>query len=72
MDDILKTLGKNIKYYRTKLGLTQVELAELSRVYRSHLAGIETGSLNPSVKTVEKLAKALDVSVSDLFGEESN
>lgn len=70
MSDVLKILGRNIKYYRTKLHLTQEELANLSGVYRSHLAGIESGHLNPAVKTVEKLAKALEVSVSDLFSTE--
>lgn len=65
--DILKVLGNNIKLYRTQLNLTQEELASLSGVYRTHLAGIETGHLNPSVKTVEKLAKALNVTVADLF-----
>lgn len=67
MADTLKVLGLNIKYHRTRLGLTQEELSSLSGVYRSHLAGIETGSLNPSVKTVEKLARALNVAVADLF-----
>ena len=65
--ETLKVLGKNIKHHRIQLGLTQEELANKSGVYRSHLAGIETGSLNPSIKTVEKLAKALNVSVADLF-----
>jgi transcriptional regulator with XRE-family HTH domain len=67
MTDTLKTLGQNIKYHRTRLGMTQADLAEKSGVYRSHLAGIETGSVNPAVKTVEKLAVALDVSIEDLF-----
>ncbi|MFC1976416.1 helix-turn-helix domain-containing protein [Chloroflexota bacterium] len=67
--DTLKILGKNIKYYRTQLDLTQEELANLSGVNRSHLAGIETGSLNPSIKTVGKLAEALNISVADLFCE---
>jgi DNA-binding XRE family transcriptional regulator len=31
------------------------------------LAGIESAHLNPAVKTIEKLAKGLEVSVSDLF-----
>jgi transcriptional regulator with XRE-family HTH domain len=67
--DTLNTLGKNIKLYRSQLGITQAELAEKSGVYRSHLAGIETGSVNPSVRTVEKLAAALEVRVEDLFKE---
>jgi transcriptional regulator with XRE-family HTH domain len=69
MTDTLKILGQNIKLYRTRLGLTQADLAERSGVYRSHLAGIETGSANPSVKTLEKLATALAVRVEALFRE---
>lgn len=67
MTDTLKVLGRNIKQYRTRLGMTQADLAEKSNVYRSHLAGIETGSANPSVKTLEKLAIALEVTVEELF-----
>ena len=70
--DTLKALGKNIKFHRTQLGLTQEDLANLSGVYRSHLAGIETGNVNPSVKTVEKIAKAMNVAVADLFHEEAS
>ena len=69
--DTLEVLGRNIKHYRTQLGMTQAELANQSGVNRSHLAGIETGRLNPSVKTVEKLARALNVTVSNLFGEKA-
>lgn len=70
--DTLKVLGNNIKFYRTRLGLTQEGLASLSGVYRSHLAGIETGQANPSVKTVDKLAKALNVPIADLFRQDTN
>ena len=70
--DTLKILGKNIKFHRTQLGLTQEDVANLSGVYRSHLAGIETGSVNPSVKTVEKIARALNISVASLFNEETD
>ena len=69
--DTLEVLGRNIKHYRTQSGMTQAELANQSGVNRSHLAGIETGRLNPSVKTVEKLARALNVTVSNLFGEKA-
>jgi DNA-binding XRE family transcriptional regulator len=67
MSDIVTVLGKNIKYYRAKLGLTQEDLARLSGVNRSHLASIESGTLNTSIRIVDKLAKALGVSASDLL-----
>jgi len=67
MNDIVIVLGKNIKYYRAKLNMTQEELAKLSGVNRSHLASIESGMLNTSIRIVGKLAQALGVTASDLL-----
>jgi len=71
MSDILAHLARNLKYYRAKSALTQAELAQKSGVNRSHLASLETDALpNVSVKTVEKLANALGVTVFDLLKHE--
>jgi len=66
MTDILTVVGKNIKFYRTKLGITQKELAERASINRSYLASLERGRRNTTLKTVEALAKALRVSTTDL------
>ena len=66
MADILTVLGQNIKYFRTKLGMTQEELAKQAGINRSYLASLERGRRNTTVKTVEMLAKALGVSTMDL------
>jgi len=71
MVDIQRILGNNLKSYRTQLRLTQKELAQLSGVNRSHLAGIESGILNPSIKTIAKLAAALNITTADLFSEQA-
>lgn len=67
MADITATLAKNIKSHRNKLGLTQEELARKSGIHRSHLANIERQAVSPSLKTIEALAQALDVTASDLL-----
>ena len=67
MSDILAVLGRNIKYYRSKLGMTQEELAQKADINRSYLAGLERGRRNTTIKTLEALAKALDVSPMDLL-----
>lgn len=72
MTDIITDLARNLKYYRAKVGFTQQDLAEKAGVNRSHLASIESGGqINVSLKLVEKLAKALGVSVVDLLKGES-
>jgi len=65
--DILSTLAENVKYYRSHLDLTQEELATRAGINRSYLAGIEAGRRNISAKTIERLAKALEVSPADLL-----
>lgn len=47
--------------------MTVKALVEQSGVARSNIERIETGNANPKVETLGKLAKALDVSVHDLF-----
>ena len=68
MSSSLAYLARNLKSYRAQLGLTQVELAQKADVNRSYLASIESETQpNTSIKTVEKLAAALGVSIVDLL-----
>lgn len=67
LNDVLITLAENIKYYRSQLAITQEELAKMAGINRSYLAGIEAGQRNTSIKTLEKLANALEVSPADLL-----
>lgn len=62
-------IGKNIKKYRAKLGLTQEDLARKAEVRYTTLTKIESDVIkNPSVYIVEKIAKALKVSIEELIG----
>lgn len=67
MSDINVKLGKKIRIILKKKGLSQEELAFESKTDYSYLNEIEAGKRNPSVKRLEKLAKALKVSVKELF-----
>ncbi len=60
-------LGENVRKAREAKGLSQEAFAEVSGLHRTYLSGIERGSRNPTVQVVERLAKALGVSASDLF-----
>ncbi|GAP93621.1 helix-turn-helix domain-containing protein [Leptolyngbya sp. NIES-2104] len=61
--------GKAIRRRRRELDLTQEQLAERAELHRSYLATIETGDRNPSLENIEKLAKALDISIADFFAQ---
>ena len=59
---ILKIFGFNMKVMRMKLGLTQFQLAEILNVHEKHICKLEAGKQNVTLKTLEKIAAALDVS----------
>ena len=69
----LKTLfGMAIKTQRTSLGISQEELAHRADLHRTYVSDLERGVRNPSVDSIEKLARALQLSVSTLFEQASN
>jgi transcriptional regulator with XRE-family HTH domain len=65
---ITSLIGKRIKILRLERSLTQGDIEEVTGVSRSHISKIESGKVaNPGLDTLEKIAKALTVSVSFLF-----
>ncbi|MGM0365212.1 MAG: helix-turn-helix domain-containing protein [Actinomycetota bacterium] len=62
------TLGTNIKNYRQKKGISQDRLAKLADITLTTLVKIETGNNNnPTIKTLTRIADALNVTVNDLL-----
>jgi transcriptional regulator with XRE-family HTH domain len=67
MENIYKQIGNNIKEIRKALGLTQEKVAEQVGIEPPFFGQIERGVGIPSIKSLVKIADALDVDVSDLF-----
>jgi len=67
MNDSQSRFGKCIRDLRAKVGLTQEQLAEKANLSLKHLGEIERGRGNPSLSSIENLARALGVPVSALF-----
>jgi len=65
-------LGAAIRHERSVLGISQEELAHRSGLHRTYVSDLERGSRNPSIDSIEKLARALQVSVSKLFEAAGN
>ncbi len=72
MTEIQRILLTNIKKYRSRRKYTQMKLAELCDVSPSYIGEIEIGRKYPSVKTLEKIVKALDVKPYKLFMDEND
>ena len=65
--DLKALLGMAIKTYRASLGISQEELAYRASLHRTYVSDVERGARNPSVESIGKLARALEISVSKLF-----
>ena len=65
-DKTLTTFGQNVARLRDLRGISQDKLAEKADLDRTYISGIERGVRNPGIKTVVRLAKALNVTVSEL------
>ena len=60
---------KNLRKLREAKGLSQEKLARLSDVANNTIVKIEAGkNQNPTLDTLKKISKALDVNVDDLIG----
>lgn len=69
MDDVelRHYLGKRIKRLRRLAHITQVQMAETVNLSVNYISEIETGIASPTLKTLLKLAQALDVEIKELF-----
>jgi len=64
----MSTIGKNIKRFRQDKGLSQDKLSKLADLSLNTVVKIELDdSPNPTIETVQRIAKALEVSVDDLL-----
>ena len=59
--------GLNVVYYRKKKKLTQLELAELVDINRTHISAIELGNVGVSFDVIFKLCEVLDITPKQLF-----
>jgi len=64
----LSTIAKNIRQQRKKLGFSQDKLSKLAGVAYNTVVKIESGeNSNPTIETLQKIAKALGIRVDDLL-----
>lgn len=60
-------LGANMREARERLGLTQEEVANRSGVHATEVSRMEAGKRDPRVSTLERLAKAVEVTPGQLL-----
>lgn len=67
---ITEKIGLRIKELRIELGYSQQELSYRSNIDRTYITQVENGKRNISIINIEKVAKALGVSMKELFNNE--
>ena len=65
--DINEVFGKKVLERRLSLKISQETLANMADIDRTYLPDIEKGKRNVSLRVADKIAKALNVSLTDLL-----
>ncbi|WP_290526995.1 helix-turn-helix transcriptional regulator [Alistipes sp.] len=67
---ILKKFGQRVRQLRYQEGYSQEELADRAGVHRTYIGMIERAEKNITLLKIEKVAKALNIRLTDLFTPE--
>lgn len=66
-NSLLEAVCKSVHERRDQLRISQEELASRAGLHRTYISDIERGARNPSLKTLCRLAEALELTTSDLI-----
>ena len=61
--NIQSLIGINVRKYRLEKGLSQNDLAFQSELDRSYISDIELGKSNPTILTLQKISRALELEI---------
>lgn len=65
--EVLLKFGKKVRTVRLQKNMSQEELAGRAEVHRTYIGMIERAEKNITLENIDKIAKALDVNIEDLF-----
>ncbi len=67
MKKIVKQFGEKVRKIRHSKNMSQGDVAKKLKTHRAYVSGIERGTRNPSLITIDKIAKALGVDKKELL-----
>ncbi len=62
-------IGKRLFEIRTAKGMTRYRLTQITGVSGHHIKGIETGTRQPTIDTLQKLVEPLGITLAELFND---
>ena len=68
--DIVKVFGKNLKKYRTAIGLSQEDFANKCGMHRTYISAVECYRRSISLENIQRIADALGIETYKLFLED--
>ena len=73
LDDFIKNMGKNMKFFRDSKGWTQMKLGDIADVHFTYISQIELGKRKDvSVRIMKRIADAFGITLNELTYKESN
>ena len=70
--DLLLAFGQTVRKIRLSKEISQEKFADMCDLHRTYISDIELGKRNVSLENIGKMAKALDINISELFQEVEN
>ncbi len=67
IDSLAQKFGKHIRSLRKAQGYSQESFAYKLKLHRTYIGSVERGEKNLTLKNLEKIAKCLDIKISDIF-----
>ncbi len=67
---ISSNIGSTIRGYRLQKGMSQGDIEKRTGLLRCYLSRVENGHTIPSLETLQKIARALDLQLAEFFAEE--
>ena len=65
-----QNIGSTIRAYRLQKGMSQGDIEKRTGLLRCYLSRVENGHTVPSLETLQKIARALDLQLSEFFAED--
>lgn len=67
MSEVVKRFGQRVKYYRTRMGVSQEKFAELCGLHPTYIGQVERGEKNCTLESAEKISKGLNIPLETLL-----
>lgn len=69
-ESLSKNIGNTIRTYRLQKGMSQGDIEKRTGLLRCYLSRVENGHTVPSLETLQKIARALGLQLSEFFAED--